>query len=750
MKTRRILSIFFFTLFTSLSLHAQLYIDTTISVQQMMTDFFDGTSISVSNVVYTGSSNGKGYFEGATTDLGLPAGILLSTGMATDAIGPSQGDGTSTALGNGGDLDLENTVGMPTLDAAILEMDITSPIDDTLQFYYVFGSEEYNEFVGAGFNDVFAFLVQDPGTNDYHNIAMLPGQSIPVAIDFVNLNMNSAYYVDYVANGGQDLEFDGMTTELSAPFIVAADSTYHVKIAIGDVGDQVFDSGVFISVESLDGDSLLVPPAEASLSIDNNVLTIENESRYATSYHWNFGDGTISTERHPAPHMYQNPGSYTVQLITQNYCCSDTLSTSIEAGGGQPMAFDAFPTNGCAPLTVQFNDPPDASVQSRLWSFPGGVPAISTIPNPIVTYFNPGTFSVSIQRVTDQGIFVVEVTDMIEVGGSPQGEMFASVNGLDVDFSFPGAFTDLYFWTFGDGGTSNSPSPTHTYNAPGSYDVELMVSNACGINTLTQTVTVGIAPVADFTFENMDTLSCDPMTVQFFDTSTENPEAWQWQFPGGSPELTNAQNPIVTYAEPGNYDVTLTVTNDFGMDQTIQSDYIQVSASPDPSFIYEVDTITLEVNFINTSSFGSSFFWDFGDNSSSSDASPMHTYDAEGEFTVILYASNDSCGLRTFEQVIDVGNVSTNITELSFMEKVELAPNPSNGQFSLNLSGERVARLQLSLHNILGQSVYREIVDFSTGQLEKDFDFNELSPGTYFLQIQSPKERGSFKLVIRK
>ncbi len=314
------------------ALQAQLYIDDEISVEQMVMDFFDGECVTVSNITYVGADESSAYFEAANTDLNIPAGIFIGSGTAEGVIGPSTSGGTSNAMGTPGDVDLDNEVGMSTYDAAVIEMDIVSSIDNILNFYYIFGSEEYNEWVGSGFNDVFAFYVSGAGITGTQNIAMVPGTTTPASINSINLNSNAQYYVDYVVNGGMDTELDGISTELPATFVAFANETYHIKIVIADVSDQVFDSGVFIGVESLCGDSLVVPLAVASVSLDGNTITLVNESRYATSYSWDFGDQTTSTERYPEPHTYAEDGSYTVQLITQNYCCSDTISTDLIVG----------------------------------------------------------------------------------------------------------------------------------------------------------------------------------------------------------------------------------------------------------------------------------------------------------------------------------------------------------------------------------------------------------------------------------
>jgi hypothetical protein len=162
----------------------------------------------------------------------------------------------------GGDADLQALVVDPTYDASVLEFDFIT-VSDSAVFNFVFGSEEYNEFVNSTFNDVFAFFISGPGITGLQNIAMLPVFP-PVPVSINNLNngysipatpasgpcTNCAYFQDNTL-GTYTTEYDGLTSILMA---VAANlqpgETYHLKIAIADVGDHAYDSGVIIQTGS--------------------------------------------------------------------------------------------------------------------------------------------------------------------------------------------------------------------------------------------------------------------------------------------------------------------------------------------------------------------------------------------------------------------------------------------------------------------------------------------------------------------
>lgn len=344
--------IFYFLLLTSVSLHAQsnLFIDTTITPQQMVTDFFNTGQVTVSNVQYVGAPGAVAFFDASNTDLDLLAGLMLSSGQCADAANPVDYF-ANAPNGSNNDIDLDalGQFGSVTFDAAVLEFDLVSQTD-TLCFIYRFGSEEYPEYVCTSFNDIFAFFVEGPGYAGKTNIALVPGDTLPVAINNVNNGggnfgapcppIHPEFYVAYDTLMGQHAAYDGFTTTLPAKFVVQPGESYHVKIAIADVSDQVFDSGVFLAINSLGGDSLLVPvTAMMAPVVDDYTVTFTNTSRYGTSWLWNFGDGTFSNERNPGPHTYpqfapngDKRTSYEVTLISSNYCCSDTLKYVVQLG----------------------------------------------------------------------------------------------------------------------------------------------------------------------------------------------------------------------------------------------------------------------------------------------------------------------------------------------------------------------------------------------------------------------------------
>ena len=177
--------------------------------------------------------------------------------MKKGPVGPNNNSGATTNW-NGvstehGDADLDDLINGSTFDAVVLEFDFI-PQGDTVEFQYIFASEEYPEFVFS-FNDVFAFFISGPGiSGGVQNLALVPGTSDPVSINTINSSTNSALYTpNGTGSVGESqytnpkvVQFDGFTVPLTAISKVTPCKTYHLKIAIADVADGSYDSGVFL------------------------------------------------------------------------------------------------------------------------------------------------------------------------------------------------------------------------------------------------------------------------------------------------------------------------------------------------------------------------------------------------------------------------------------------------------------------------------------------------------------------------
>lgn len=251
-------TLFFFGYTTTLT--AQLNVDTALDDETLIQSLA-GEGVLVSNIIFDCPDEAYGWFECDDCNVGMGAGLLLTSGAAASASGPNDGTVAATGNGNGGDADLDQIPGvLGTQDACSVSFDVQAA-SDTLKFNYVFGSEEYLEFVGS-FNDVFAFYIEGPGV-PFQNIALLPGTSTIVSINNVNDVSNPEYYVDNGPGGAglsatddHYIRYDGFTVVLEAKIAIIPCETYTLRLVVADDLDQTLDSGVFIQAGSLKTSSI--------------------------------------------------------------------------------------------------------------------------------------------------------------------------------------------------------------------------------------------------------------------------------------------------------------------------------------------------------------------------------------------------------------------------------------------------------------------------------------------------------------
>lgn len=253
---RWLLSLMFAVAMFPFAAQAQLAVQEGIPLEKLVRGHFIGAGAQISNLTYRGFPRSLSAFDGTKSNVGIDKGILLTSGWVGFAVGPNSADDISFAAGAPGDPDLAGLVSALTYDACVLEFDFV-PYQDSVTFEYVFGSDEYTEYVGSPFNDVFAFFISGPGISGKENIALVPGTNIPVSINNVNHNLNIDYYINnYI---GTTVEYDGFTKVIKARATVTPCQTYRLKLAITDVADPFLDSGVFLKSGSFDaGEALSV------------------------------------------------------------------------------------------------------------------------------------------------------------------------------------------------------------------------------------------------------------------------------------------------------------------------------------------------------------------------------------------------------------------------------------------------------------------------------------------------------------
>ena len=484
--------------------------------QVLVETWLVGQGVFVSNCTYNGStapitSNQIGTYTAtgdAAMQLGLPAGVLLTSGEAVIAIGPNNSPGAGAGTTSGSDPDLNLLAGVNTNDKAVLEFDFV-PQSDTLKFRYVFGSEEFYEYCNQ-YNDAFGFFLSGPGisgpfSNNSINIALMPGGTNPVTIN----NLCANPLTNWNNNGGLYFQYDGMSYIFTAWHVVTPCSTYHIKLAIADALDQAFDSGVFLEKNSFNSTGLLVNNSYAVPKLGTKAVEGCNE-------------------------------------VTISFILSQTLSI--------PYIVH-YTVGGTATRGVDYPDIPDSLV------IPPGIDSVAIVIDPILDGITEGveTCELDIEQPSCSGttIFhdVIYLFDPQSLSLVPEND--TSICEGDsahlVAIAVGGERPLQYLWNIPLGTdtaiTVSPPVGIHSYS--------VVVTDLCGTQAF-DTALVTVSPLPSFTNSQLRSIICPGTSTNIvFQTNTPATFSWTAVNPGGTiTGYSNGSGPAILQVLQNNSNVT--------------------------------------------------------------------------------------------------------------------------------------------------------------------------------------------------
>jgi gliding motility-associated-like protein len=670
--------------------YAQLVVDGASTPEELVEDILLGAGVTVSNITFTGEESQRGYFDGSASNIGIDGGVMLSSGDIEIAIGPNVAGGAGLGVGGLGDDDLETLSGVATFDAVILEFDFV-PTGDSINFDYVFASEEYNEYACGTVNDVFGFFLSGPGiagpfTNGAINIALIPGTTTPVSINTVNIGVAGdngiaancdaldpdwpTYNTFFTDNpGGPSIEYDGFTVPLTASAEVVCGETYHIKLALSDGGDGVFDSGVFleengfssnaveVEITTLSADSAIVegcttaniiltrPNADSTIVIN---MVIEGDAINGVDYEFvhdtlvfEMGEHTAEFEIIPIDDGIPEDRDTIIITVFSINICGDTVPSTgmvfIQSDyelvaesenptiqcPGDSVIISAIASGGNAPYYYDWNT---GQQGDSIW----------VTPTETTTYY---------VNLTDSciGVGMDSVTVIVDIPAEPT----VNVSPSSYQFGCPGESLDLsaspafgaepysYNWSTGE----TTQDINIILNTDTLFWVE--VTDVCGTLSNVDTVLIDFIPPPN------PVVSIDPVTYEF-DCAGEVLEILADPTQGQPPYIYNWSNGATT----SSINVTLTndtvywveVTDACGTVSSQSSMTItfnpanppEVDTSNDPTLVCPDEEATLTA----VASQGNppyTYAWSTGENGSSIMVNPNITED----FTVTI---TDNCG----------------------------------------------------------------------------------------------------------
>ncbi len=391
-----------------------------------------------------------------------------------------------------------------------------------------------------------------------------------------------------------------------------------------------------------------VPEAQFTLNPEgctNAPLELLNTSVGANEFSWDFGNGETATEQLPQ-YTYAAEGNYTLTLtVTNDFGCQDATSQELEAIHPPEAQFNPSTNEGCAPLEVSFSNTSVGQYLSYEWDL-DGTQSTNQTPNPVIY-----------QQEDDDVVYMVTLTVTNYCGSSSADspitvfpQPIASF-GTDYDaFCSPWAMQinntsvgnpDVFSWDFGNGQTSVLEQPGSTVyitdDEPTDYTVVLNVSNECGADEFSYTVTVLPNTVTAFFNTNL-TSGCQPLTVDFTDFSIGG-TVISYDFGDGN--VSNQANPSHTFTNSGTYEIAQFVNNGCSFDTVYAQ--VEVFPAPMPAFTSEQTGACVgdPVQFINLTPEVNNVDWSFGDGNTSNVTNPVHTFNASGTYPVTIEVSTD-------------------------------------------------------------------------------------------------------------
>jgi len=764
--------------------NSQLIIENTQTVEELVQDVLAGQGVVVSNVTINGQPGNQvnvqvGFFNSDSSNIGIDEGVILASGGVNGAIGPND-SGSNSEPGSGdmySDPDIVQIISpFDANDVVSVEFDFI-PNGDTLVFNYVFGSEEYNEFVCSIFTDAFGFFISGPGISGpfssppgfpggAQNIASIPGADIIVSINTVNRGLpglayeatgcppdglaNSAFYLDYEdSTDPNNSQLDGMTIPMQAIAFVTCGETYHIKLVIADASDDIYDSYVFFEKHSFSSNASVSVSFILSVGQEQNILfencgtgtlIFERFGDFSTE-EWIFLETTGVAESgidytqipdsliFPAgdsiitlpiigfeDNITEGNESVTLQISNVASECNNTLITteiSFQVGEPLPLLLDQYDVNITCVAEAILDPQPQFGYGEYTYLWNTG----QTTPTILVSPNTTTTYSVTVGDVCDLPVAIDSFTVIVP-----------DYPPLDVNAGENDTLTSCFDVAFLDGQVSGGDG---NYTFVWFTNSDTLGFDQSVASTLSESSTVffevtdgcGIVEMDD----KMILIPVEPLTLQMSSDTIvciHEPVMISGFANGGEEPYTFNWEPNGFTGNPLQIEPIISQTYSLSLTDAcgavrLKSIFVGIEeVNAFATINYTQNLYEIRTHNFSTANVG--YSWDFGDGISSSEFEPKHLYNDVNNHTITLdVISEIGCESR-----IELYYIAPS----AIYVPSAFTPNADGLNDFLEVKANNLTAFKMIIYDRWGQQV------FISNSIDKRWVGNSLD-GSYYLEI---------------
>ncbi len=466
------------------------------------------------------------------------------------------------------------------------------------------------------------------------------------------------------------------------------------------------------------------------------------------SYVIDYGDGNIvNTSTLPIDHSYSTKGTYDIEVIGFTSCgASDTVMRTIDIVDSTFANVFGFvnPATSCPGESINIRTFGQGMVNFHYDLGDGTTFSDSSGAEFSHSFATAGTYDITIVGESYCGIRDTFVR-VYTVGNRPASAWFTTSSPFSgicynspVDFN-PQDPAGTHHWDFGDGNTSTSASPTHTYGVPGYYTVVHTITNTCG-NTDAYARTVHLIPGANPTanFSVTPELACKGDSIMLRSTSFFNTNVThQYDMGDGNTVSTTKDTAWYVYSTSGNYSIVLTDSNGCGGDT--DEEFVTIADDPTASFTMQptnpnaLDTVWF--TFTGSGSIGQ--IWSFGTQGTGAGENPYFIFPDQGTKVITVTATSPAGCTSAHTETLEVGPPA-GVREWN--KVMSIYPNPAST--ALHIEGIKSA--EWSITDLQGRSIANGSINADNSMI----DVSEFVPGFYFLNLKEEKRTSSHLISV--